>query len=507
MDGRCLIAMRAHPTTVHLLRDAVQRWPEREAVVCEDQRLTYDQYGQCVAAFAQELMDSGAAGERVALVLGNGVDICVATFAVHAAGAQVVPLNPLYTPRELASILKDAAPRVLVYDASASAVIEPLLAGCGVQRAIRLGGPGGRRLFSPDLRPSLSGPLPDPQSLATLQYTGGTTGRSKGVNLTHRAVAMNVAQRDALLPSANNGERILCTMPLFHSYASAMCLHNAANCGGAIVILPRFTPEALFDLTVRERITILAGSPTIFMTLMKSERFSAAHFAGLRICYSGAAPLPEALLRRWEEATGAPVLEGYGQSESGPVLSFNPLNGVRKPQSVGVPLPQTEIQIVDSTDETRVLQASQIGEIRARGPQIMQGYRNRPEETAQALRNGWLYTGDLGEFDRDGYLYIRDRKKDMVLVSGFNVYPREIEEVLCSHPEILEAAVIGVADEEKGARIKAYVVRRASAVAAVPVFDEYCRRNLAAYKVPREYVFVERLPKTAAGKTDKKQLR
>jgi long-chain acyl-CoA synthetase len=295
--------------------------------------------------------------------------------------------------------------------------------------------------------------------------------------------------------------------PLFHSYAVAMCLHNAADCGGTIVIVPRFTPEAVFELMVSEHITILAGSPTIFAALIKHERFSSSHFSTLRISYSGASALPEGLLRRWEEATDAPVLEGYGQSESGPVLSFNPLRGMRKPQSVGVPVPETEIQIVDPETGTKVLGVGEVGEIRARGPQIMQGYRNRPEETAQALRNGWLYTGDLGEFDSEGYLYIRDRKKDMVLVSGFNVYPREVEEVLCRHPAVLEAAVIGVPNAEKGALIKAFVVLRGSEGPTAQDFDTYCRGNLAAYKVPREYVFLDHLPKTAASKTDKKSLR
>ena len=499
--------LKAYATTVHLLQHAIGRWSGREAMVCGEERLSYEQYGHCVAALARELIDKDARGRRVALVLANGVDICIAMFAVHAAGAQVVPLNPLYTARELGAILEDAAPQVVIYDRVSAPVVGPLMASSGERFAIELSGPQGRRLLDPTLRGTLPAPLPDPESLATLQYTGGTTGRSKGVNLTHRAVATNIAQRDALLPTGIAGERILCTMPLFHSYAVAMCLHNAANCGGTLVILPRFTPEALFDLMARERITILAGSPTIFAALIKHERFAAAHFATLRMSYSGAAPLPAGLLRRWEEATRAPVLEGYGQSESGPVLSFNPLQGVRKPQSVGVPLPMTEIQIVGANGSDAVLGAECIGEIRARGPQIMQSYRNRPEETAQALRNGWLYTGDLGEFDRDGYLYVRDRKKDMVLVSGFNVYTREVEEVLCLHPTVLEAAVIGVPNEDKGALIRAFVVLREAAVPNAQVLDSHCRANLAAYKVPREYAFVDRLPKTAAGKTDKTQLR
>jgi long-chain acyl-CoA synthetase len=506
MDGGTMSALQTYPTVMHMLRATATQWPEREAVVCGAARLTYRQYMSAIAAFAQELLGLGARGERVVLLMGNSVDICIATFAVHAAGAQVVPLNPLYTGRELRAILEDAGARIMLYDEALAPTVEPLIGLSGVATAIKIGGASGRSVFTQQAGASLPEPLPDPLQFATLQYTGGTTGRSKGVNLTHKTVATNIAQRESILPTGRDGERILCMMPLFHSYAVAMCLHNAANCGGTLVILPRFTPEGLFEIMRQERISILAGSPTVFTALVKHELFSPQHFRGLRMSYSGSAPLPEALLKRWEEASGAPALEGYGQSESGPVLTFNPLHGKRKPQSVGVPLPETTIEIVDAVDGETSLPPGQIGEIRARGPQVMYGYRNRPEETAQALRNGWLYTGDLGELDAEGYLYLRDRKKDMVLVSGFNVYPREVEEVLCLHPAILETAVIGVPDENRGGLVKAFVVLRPGQQVDTPTLDTYCRQNLAAYKVPRQYVFLGQLPKTVVGKIDKKQL-
>ena len=248
-------------------------------------------------------------------------------------------------------------------------------------------------------------------------------------------------------------------------------------------------------------------SPAIFTAMMAHERFSPERLRGLRVSYSGSAPLPASLLERWESVTGAPVLEGYGLSETGPVLTFNPLHGVHKPQSVGLPLPQTELQIVDAANEEQVLGVNQIGEIRVRGPQIMTGYRNRPEETAQALRNGWFYTGDLGEIDADGYLFIRDRKKDMLLVSGYNVYPREVEEVLYLHPGVREAAVIGAPDERRGSLVKAFVAFREGAQVDASELDTFCRTRLAAYKVPRAYEFVAALPKTSVGKVDRKQLR
>jgi long-chain acyl-CoA synthetase len=255
------------------------------------------------------------------------------------------------------------------------------------------------------------------------------------VNLTHAAVSINVSQREALLPTRLDQERILAVTPLFHVYAVAMGLYLAVFCRGTLVILPRYRPEWVFEAIERHQITLFSGSPTLFTGLMAHEGFATASLQSLRLCYSGAAALPVAVLERWQAATGCTVVEGYGQSEAGPVLSYNPVEGIRKAGSVGVALPLTEIQIVDLESGTRVLPAGSSGEIRARGPQIMQGYRGLPEETASALRDGWLYTGDIGEFDHDNYLFIRDRKKDMVIVGGFNVYPREVEEALLTHPD------------------------------------------------------------------------
>jgi long-chain acyl-CoA synthetase len=224
-------------------------------------------------------------------------------------------------------------------------------------------------------------------------------------------------------------------------------------------------------------------------------------------CYSGASALPETTLERWREAVGAPVYEGYGQTEAGPVLSFNPVRGAVKPGSVGIPAPLTEIQIVDVETGTRVLPAGERGEIRARGPQLMRGYRNLPEETAQTLRDGWLYTGDIGEFDSDGYLHIRDRKKEMVIVSGYNVFPREVEIVLYQHPAVREAGVIGVPDSYRGEIVKAYVSLKPGAAATADDLLAHCRGNLAKYKIPSALEIVADLPKTAVGKIDKKQLK
>lgn len=496
----------AFDTVVHMLADAARRSGVREALVCGDERLNYTDYQSCVAGFATELIELGATGRHVAILMENSIDQCVAIFAAHAARAAAVTLNPLYTEHELRPILADAKPQVLVFGEKFAASIEPFAQSLGIPNLIRIG--SAKRLMQWQGRDlQLPQPLPSPSDLASLQYTGGTTGHSKGVRLSHRAICTNIAQREVLLPTRKDTEILLCVMPLFHIYAMAMCLHNMVGCRGTLVILPRFDADKVFDLLLDEHVTIFAGSPTLFTGMMNHPRFANTDFSSLHLSYSGSAALPEDLFRRWEQATGAPVVEGYGQTESGPVISFNPLDGVRKPGSVGRVLPDTEVEIVDLDTGEVVLPCGERGEIRLRGPQLMDGYHNLPEETSATLRDGWLYTGDIGEFDADGYLFIRDRKKEMLKVSGFNVFPREVEEVLYAHPAVLEAAVIGTPDHYRGEAVCAYVTLRRGAQADVNDLIAYCRTQLAGYKVPSHIEFVEQLPKTKVGKIDKLNLR
>lgn len=499
---------RVFPSVVHMLAEAAAAAPRREALVMGAERLTYEDYARCATGLAAELKSLGAAGQRVAFVLGNSLDICIAYFATHAAGAQAVPLNPLYTARELEQMLADAAPVAVFYEAAVAAAAEPVAAKLGIAHRWLIGA-GGRRLTAWRGAAQLDGtlPLPDPDSLATLQYTGGTTGRAKGVNLTHRAYATNISQREALMPSRPDVERILCVMPLFHVYASHVCLHTAAYARGTMVTLPRYHPEETVKALAAEKITIFAGSPTIYTSLLSYEGFARADLSSLTYSVSGSAALPATVLEQWEARVGTPIVEGYGQSEAGPVLTYNPLHGVRKPGSVGVPVPDTVVEVVDLETGTRVLGTGEKGEIRARGPQLMQGYRNLPKETAETLRDGWLHTGDIGEFDPDGYLYIRDRKKEMVIVSGYNVFPREVEIVLYQHPAVREAGAIGVPDAYRGEILKAYVSLKPGAGATVDDLLAHCRANLAKYKIPAALEIVADLPKTAVGKIDKKQLK
>lgn len=496
------------PTVVHMLDDAARRAPDHVALVCGDEQLTYREYAACVGGLAADLARAGLGhGERVVLFMANSLDIAIATFAVQAAGAQVVPLNPAYTVSELRQVLEGAHARGIIYDAAAEAVISQVSSGFDACYSIGTR-TGSQRLTRwrdrQDYADAL--PLPDPDTPSTLQYTGGTTGAPKGVSLAHRAVAVNVSQREALLPTRCETERVLAITPLFHVYAVSMGLYLAAYCRSTLVIVARYRPDTVLDEIVRHRITLMSGSPTIFMGLMGYEGFSKADLGSLKLCFSGSSALAEETLRRWEAATGCAVCEGYGQTEAGPVLTYNPYDGVRKIGTVGRPVPQTEIQIVDVQDRDKVLATGEVGEIRARGPQLMSCYYGMPRETAETLHGGWLYTGDIGRLDDDGYLTICDRKKEMAIVSGFNVYPREIEEALFKHPHIRDAAVVGVPDAYRGEALVAYVVTDGSSVSEQTLLD-YLSQHLVKYKWPAKIHLVDSLPNTSVGKIDKKRLR
>jgi len=500
---------RVFSTVVHMLADTCARFPDATALVCGPRNLTYVEYFRCVAGFAEELVQHGARGSRVALVCANSLDMPIAIFGIHAAGAQAVPINPTYTERELGYILEDADPIAIVYEAELASKIEPLVATLGISYTVPIGGETGRSLdiwrHQADRQASQSWPTPD--DLATLQYTGGTTGRPKGVNISHRQMAVNVSQREAALPTRPGDESILCMMPLFHVFAVAMCLHLAAYCGGRLVIMPRYRPEAVLELIAAQKISRLPAGPTVFIGLLNHEKFAATDFSSLRTAYSGSAPLPEETLRQWAAQTGTAILEGFGQTEAGPVLTYVRENGQLKVGSVGAALPLTTIEIVDTKAGTKLLGIGEIGEIRARGPQIMSGYRNRPKDTAEALRGGFLYTGDIGELDADGYLFIRDRKKDMVIVGGYNVYPREVDEVLFTHPAVKEAASTGAPDPYYGETVRAFVVLNDGARIGANELIDHCKKNLAPYKVPSQIYLIEALPRTTVGKIDKLALR
>ena len=494
---------RVFPTVVHALVDAAAKSPGHEALVMGEERLNYREYLRCVAGFSRELGTLGLNGCRVALLLGNSIDVCIAMFAIHAARSEAVPLNPVYTARELLPMLEDAEVAAIIYDEPLDDMVQYLAAELNIDHLLATG--ENRRLTEWRARRDLDSfaDLPEAEDPATLQFTGGTTGRAKGACISHYSLSVNLSQREAIFHTRDDVERMLCIMPLFHCYAVSMCLHAMVYRRGALVILPRYHPEEVIAALLREKITLFAGSPTIFTGLLNYPGFAETDFSNLSISSSGSAPLAEHVLNEWERITGTPILEGYGQSEAGPVISFNPLDGVRKPTSVGVPLPETEIQVVDLQTGTKVMETGQKGEIRVAGPQVMRGYRNRPDETARALRDGWLYTGDIGELDEEGYLFIRGRKKEMLIVSGYNVFPREIEEILHQNPGVKEAAVVAKTDAYRGELPVAFIVARKDNRVGAEALNGFCKECLAPYKIPVEFHFVERLPKTVVGKVDK----
>jgi long-chain acyl-CoA synthetase len=343
--------------------------------------------------------------------------------------------------------------------------------------------------------------LPDPASTAVIQFTGGTTGRAKGVVLSHGAIAANIAQREAVLPTNWGDERIICMMPLFHSFAAAMGLHLAVNAAGCLHILPRYRPDWVIDTIVQERITRLPAGPTVFNSLLAFDGLRRDRVVSLRSAWSGSAPLSAETLRRWEAATGVPLYEGYGQSEAGPILTYHGPGMVLKQGSVGPALADTQIEIVDVETGTRTMPVGDSGEIRARGPQLMTGYLDDAPATAAALRDGWLMTGDIGRLDADGYLFIEDRKKDMAIIGGYNVYPREVDEVMMTCPGVAEAAAVGVPDAYRGELLWAFYAGEHVDLAG------WLATRLVKYKHPARIIRLDMLPKTAVGKIDKQALK
>lgn len=498
------LGLEGVPRIPALLARAARDYPERTALVYGTRRLDYRRYAAEVWAAACHLRVQAATGARVATLLGNSDLACVLTLALQCSGNQHVPLNPLYTARELEFILRDAQPELLIADAPSAAVAAPLAATLG----IRLVTEDEARAWMEPAPGDEDSPQDDADALAPalLQYTGGTTGQPKGVILGRDAIATNVLQRELALPTRYGADSVLCAMPLFHSYGMAMGLFLAASAAATLVLLPRYRPDDVCVAVERERITLFPGSPTIYTGLLSHPRFADTDWSSVRACYSGSAPLAEEVHRRWEAAVGAPIYEGYGQTEAGPILTYNGPAGTRH-GSVGTPVANTEVQVVDLETGTVVLPPGQRGEIRARGPQIMQGYLARPDATAETLRDGWLYTGDIGEYAEDGFLYIRDRKKDLVISGGYNVYPREIDEVLYLHPDVAEAAAVGWPDSYRGEVIRAFVVLRAGAAVDEAGLIAHCQSNLARYKVPAVISILDALPYTGANKVDKKALR
>ena len=523
-----------------LLDDAAESYPNATATIFFNAKRTYRSISEDAWRFANGLRRVGVKkGDRVALVLPNTPQFVVAFYGALRAGAVLVCCNPRYTAAELQHQLADAGATVVVVLSRLYPLVKAARPGTAVERVIvtnikeemppvlrllftvaKEKKDGHRQPFAGDagalaFREVLAA-RPEPfdagvraDDLALLQYTGGTTGVSKGAMLSHRALVANTLQCRAWFTNMRDGEgAAMAVMPFFHVYGLTVVMSLSVQGAEAMILEPQLELEHLLKDIQRHRPRMFSGAPIIYNAINNSPLTKKYDLRSIEACVSGSAPLLTETHRRFVELTGAKLVEGYGLTEAAPVTHCNPLfgEGKQKVGSIGVPFPDVEAKIVDLDAGEREMAIGEPGELILRGPQLMDGYYHQPEETAQALRGGWLYTGDIATVDADGYFAIVDRKKEMIIVSGFKVYPRDVEEVLVAHPAVTDAAVIGIPHPTKGEEVKAYVVLRPGGEATADEIIAHCRRTLADFKVPRQVEFRASLPHTVVGKTLRKEL-
>ncbi|MEA2492057.1 MAG: long-chain acyl-CoA synthetase [Acidobacteriota bacterium] len=515
-----------------ILRIAASDVPDAPATAFLGAKLTYAEIKDRADRFATALARIGIVqGDRVGIMLPNCPQYLIAVFGILRLGAIVVNVNPLYTPREIEVVASDSAMRVLVVlDLLAPAALA-IRKQTSIEKLIVTSAPeysihampcpsieGTERLS--DLLAAVDVPeLPhvtvDPvNDVAVLQYTGGTTGAPKGAMLTHYNIFANVVQSTTLhIPALRRGdERYLLVIPFFHIYGFTVGLMAGTWLGALQILIPKYDVEALLSAVREHRPTYFPAVPTIYISLLNHPKVREYGLDRVRAFNSGSAPLPVEVLQQFENLTGGMLSEGYGLSEASPVTHTSPTLSVRKPGSIGIPLPDTDMKIVDLETGLHEVPIGSEGELCIAGPQVMKGYWNRAEETADTLRADadgrlWLYTGDVAMMDSDGFSYIVQRKKDMIIVSGFNVYPSEVESVLFTHPAVMEAAVIGVPDAYRGEAVRAYVVFKPDAAATIDDLRAHCAENLAEFKRPAQIELRESLPKSAVGKVLRRVLR
>ncbi len=470
-----------------------------------------------VEKMAASLAASGIEkGDRVALMLPNCPQYVISFFATVRLGAVVTQINPMYVEREIGYILDDSDAETIVVYAGVYERVKTVLPDMNLKTVIIVDFEGEPQGLDPahssfgDFLSTDAGPAPDvdidpTEDVAALQYTGGTTGVSKGAMLTHRNLVANVQQTiDVFVrdPAQFTGRKCVGALPFFHIYGLTCVMLFGIRLGLEQVLLPRFEVEEALAVFENDRPTMFSGVPTMYMALLASGAdLRKHHLHDVKIFNSGGSALPVNLKRSFEEKVGKPLFEGYGLSEASPVTHNNPpFLGQGREGSIGIPIPSTDARIVDvETGETE-MPIGESGELIIKGPQVMKGYLNMPDETVQTLKDGWLHTGDVARMDESGYFYIVDRKKDMIVASGYNVYPREVEEVLFEHEAVAEAVAIGIPDEYRGETVKAFVVKRSGASATEEEVLDFCKERLADYKTPKTVEFREELPKSAVGK-------
>ncbi len=489
-----------------ILQASAAARPEHIALRLDGRTLRYAELDRAARGVAAGLRARGIApGDTVALMIPNVPEFTIAYFGILYAGCTAVPLNVLLSTPEVRYHLEDSESRLLIAHPLFG---EPARAGAaeaGVPM-VETAGDGEATLSALARSEPVGGPhATRPTDTAVILYTSGTTGKPKGAELTHSNLLLNCALVVPKLAPIGPGLVSLATLPLFHSFGQT-CVQNACIAlGASFTLVPRFDPETVFSVLERDRVSMFSGVPTMYHALLHHRPAKAYDLSALRWCMSGGAAMPVEVMRAFEEKFGVQVLEGYGLSETSPVASFNVLDRPRKPGSIGYPVWGVEMCILDESDQP--VPDGEPGEICIRGHNVMKGYLKRPDATVETLRGGWFHSGDIGVKDADGAYAIVDRKKDMIIRGGFNVYPREVEEVLFAHADILEAAVIGVPHESHGEEVKAVVVPRPEAKLTAEAVIAWCRKSLAAYKYPRIVEFAEGLPKGPTGKILTRELR
>lgn len=529
------------PLTIpDLLKNSAEKYPRQTATVFQGARMSYQQLKQQVDKLAASLHELGVRkGDRVAIMLPNCPQTIIAYYATLSLGAVTVMTNPLYVERELEHQWGDSGAETVIALDIFWPRIEAVKAKLPIKRVILSGVQDYMPLIKRTLAPlelrrrgkwvdvkyteavlsfkklidrqSNVPPQVDliPEDLACLQYTGGTTGLPKGAMLSHRNLIASLTQiRTFLLFEHGEAEDVaLAIMPFFHVYGMNGLMNMAIHLAATLVLIPQPDIKAIVDVIASEHPTFFTGIPALFVALNNYHSIDKIDLTSIKAVFSGAAPLPVEVMQEFEARTGARIAEAYGMTEASSVTHVNPMKGQRKFGSIGPPIIGVDAKIVDTDDYTKELPIGEVGELMVKGPQVMQGYWNAPEETANALHDGWLRTGDLARMDAEGYFYIVDRKKDIILTAGYNVYPREVEEVLYQHPKVLEAAVIGLPDKVRGEKIAAYLTLKEGETATAAEIRAFCREHLAPYKQPRSIVFRDNLPKSLAGKVLRRELR
>nr|WP_321259359.1 long-chain fatty acid--CoA ligase [uncultured Pseudodesulfovibrio sp.] len=518
---------------------AAHKWPKRKAIVFKNWSITYAKLKTQSEIFAANLKAAGIRkGDRVALMLPNLPQTIIAFWGVLRAGAIGVMTNPLYMETEIVHQFNDAGVRCCITLDMLWPKLNKLRDSIPVEKFfITTIGEGLKFPLSTlyKLQAKKNGTAPkipydgkhifpfkeltkgrekftdkkvDHHDTALLQYTGGTTGVAKGCILTHSNISANMQQCHAMMHTlGKKKETFLGILPYFHIYGLTTCLAWPTSLGATLAPFPRYVPLDVLKGINKLKPTVFPGAPSLYISLLQQKDIDKYDLQSIEVCVSGSAPMPVEYMEQFKKRSGTSITEGYGLTEASPVTHFNPLEGISKVGSIGLPFPDTDAKIVDMDVGGEPLPPGKRGELVVRGPQIMKGYYNRPDATADVLRNGWLYTGDIATMDEEGYFYIVDRKKDLIISGGYNIYPREIDEVLHSHPKIKEAVSVGIPHETRGEIVKAYVITQPGEELSRSDVIAYCREKLANYKVPRKVEFRKDLPKTMVGKVLRRALR